>query len=289
VKRALAAALLVSLPLLAEAGARADVTKADCVRANADAQSLRLKGLLGGARDKLTLCADPTCPTMVRDDCTQRLDELERVQPTIVFEAKDASGADVLSVSVTVDGQPLADKLSGTALRVDPGEHAFTFRAEGRPPLARTFVIHEGEKDRRERIEFPRALAATLPTASTGPDHGLGTQRILSLTAGGLGVAGIVVGSVFGVLSTSAASRQDTDCASPTSCLNHMQALSDHSTAATDGAVSTVAFVAAGVLLVAGVTLFFLPAKAPERAAGRFVVTPSVGPGSASLSLRWGS
>ena len=258
--RASIAPLLLTLGLALGHDARADVTKAECVKANAEAQALRLKGVFGAARDKLTLCADPTCPGMVRDDCTQRLDELERAQPTIVFEAKDAQGADVLAVSVAVDGQLLADRLSGTALRVDPGEHTFTFRAEGRPPLTRTFVIHESEKDRRERVEFP-ALPSAGVIAPTATDHGLGTQRVLALTAGGLAVAGVVVGSVFGVLSTSAASRQDTDCASPTSCLNHTQALSDHSTAATDGAVSTVAFVAAGVFLAAGITLFSMLTK----------------------------
>jgi hypothetical protein len=287
--RAALVPVLLTVTLLVGHTASADVTKADCVKANADAQTLRLKGLFGGARDKLTLCADPTCPGIVRDDCTQRLDELEHVQPTVVFEAKDSQGADVLSVSVTVDGQPLTDKLSGTALRVDPGEHTFTFRAEGRSSITRTFVIHEGEKDRRERVEFP-VLAMAAPPATGSAEHGLGTQRVLALTSGGLAVAGVVVGSIFGVLSTSAASRQDTDCASPTSCLNHAQALSDHSTAATDGGVSTAAFVLAGVFLAAGVTLFFLPSKsASEQRAGHVVVTPSVGPGSASLLFRWGS
>jgi hypothetical protein len=261
--------------------ASAELTKAECVKANADAQTLRIKGLLGGARDRLMLCADQACPAMVRDDCTQRLDELERVQPTIVFEVKDASGSDVLSVKVEVDGQPLADKVSGTALKVDPGEHAFTFRTEGRTPLMRTFVIHEGEKDRRERIEFS-AARSEVPSSSTSPvGHELGTRKVLALTAGGVGVAAIVAGSVFGVLSTSAAS--------PTSCLNHAQALSDHSTAATDGAVSTVAFVVAGALIVTGVVLFFLPPSARERASGRLLFAPTAGMGTAGFSVRWGS
>jgi hypothetical protein len=267
--------------------ADADATKAECVKANADAQTLRIAGKLGASRDKLTLCADPSCPVMVRDDCTQRLDELEHAQPTVVFEVKDASGSDVGAVRVTIDGQPLADKLAGTALKVEPGEHAFTFTADGQDPLTRSFVIHEGEKERRELIQLhAQSPAAASPDQSVA-GGGIGGQRVLGLTAGGLGVAGVVVGSIFGITSTSAASRQGTDCASPTICTNHTQAVSDHSTATTDGTISTVAFVAGGALLAAGVTLFLTGGRSSEKTSGGLVVTPSVGPGTAALSLQW--
>jgi hypothetical protein len=269
------------------ARADADATKAECVKANADAQTLRIAGKIGASRDKLTLCADASCPAMVRDDCTQRLDELEHAQPTIVFDVKDASGSDVGAVKVTIDGQPLADKLAGTALKVDPGEHAFTFTADGQAPLTRSFVIHEGEKERREVIVLHAQSPAAPSPDPGGAGSGLGTQRVLGLTAGALGVAGVVVGSIFGISSTSAASRQATDCASPTICTNHAQALSDHSTATTDGTLSTVAFIAGGALLAAGVTLFLTGGRSSERTSGGLVVTPSVGPGTAALSLQW--
>jgi hypothetical protein len=57
---------------------------------------------------------------MVRDDCTQRLDELNRQLPTIVFDGKDAAGGDVIAVSVTVDGRLLTERLDGAPLEVDP-------------------------------------------------------------------------------------------------------------------------------------------------------------------------
>jgi hypothetical protein len=49
---------------------------------------------------------------MVRDDCTRRLDELDKAQPTIVFEAKDGAGRDLTAVQVTVDGKPLVESLT---------------------------------------------------------------------------------------------------------------------------------------------------------------------------------
>jgi hypothetical protein len=266
----------------------AEVPKAECVKANAEAQALRLNGKLAAARERLAFCQDPSCPGMVRDDCTQRMDELDRVEPTIVFEVKDSHGSDLSTVSVTMDGQPLASKLAGTALKVDPGEHAFTFSAEGQTTQTRTFVIHEGEKDRRERIAFTGAApAAGVPDGSAGSTGGLGTRKIVALTAGGVGIASIAVGTVFGILSLSAASSQKTDCASSASCTDRSAALSDHGTAVTDGAVSTVAILAGGALLVTGVTLFFTGRSSAEHPAGGFWVTPNVRPGSASLSLQW--
>ena len=112
---------------------------------------------------------------MVRDDCARRLDELGQVQPTIVFDAKDASGRDVAAVKVTVDGRPLAEKLDGAALAVDPGEHTFVFTVAGGALVTQTFVIREGQKARYERIvlggpasgqQIPVAPTAAIPASS---------------------------------------------------------------------------------------------------------------------------
>jgi hypothetical protein len=129
-----------------------DVTKDQCVDANTKAQSLRRSSKLVAARAQLAICADPRCPAMVRDDCTQRIDELEKVQPTIVFDAKDGAGNDLSEVRVSMDGKPFVGRLDGTALAVDPGPHAFTFEVTGQPIVTRGFVLKEGEKLRRERI-----------------------------------------------------------------------------------------------------------------------------------------
>ena len=157
----LLSAQLVALLALAPAPAFADLTKGQCVDANTTGQNLRREGKMSLAREQLRACASPSCPAMVRDDCTKRLDELERAQPTIIFDVKDLAGRDVSSVQVVVDGRALADRLDGTALGVDPGEHAFTFVVAGQAPLTQTFVIKEGEKERRERILVGAAVAAS--------------------------------------------------------------------------------------------------------------------------------
>ena len=108
-KRRLRSALLPLVAVLgvASSASAAPYTKAQCVEADDRAQSLRREGKLAEVRAQLAICADPVCPGLVRDDCSQRLDELERVQPSVVFEAKDDAGNDLTAVKVTVDGSPL--------------------------------------------------------------------------------------------------------------------------------------------------------------------------------------
>jgi hypothetical protein len=281
---------------LASAPATADLTKDQCIDADTQAQTLRRGGKLTATREQLLKCGDPSCPALVRDDCSRRLDELERAQPTILFEAKDGAGRDVVGVKVSMDGQPLAESLGGTALKVDPGPRSFTFTAPGLSPLTQTFVIREGEKERRERVVLgapvesaPAPGVAVLPsTPPESPPSGMARGKVYGLILGGVGVAGVAVGSVFGLMTASAGNQQKTDCASASSCAHYGQAASDHTTAQNDGTISTVAFIAGGALLAGGAVLFFVSGSSPSEpsATSRLVVAPSVGPGAGGLLLR---
>ena len=294
----LTASLAVTVAL-STTSALADVTKSQCIDANGKGQELRRDGKLSAAREQFRSCADASCPSILRDDCTRRLDELDRAQPAIVFDAKDGAGRDVVHVKVTVDDHPLADKLDGTPLQVNPGEHVFVFTVADQPPVTQTFVLKEGDKERRERIVLGQAvLAGAAPSpgqsaSSAAPQPGsetsgggMGTQKILGLVAGGLGVAGVAVGSIFGAMTLSQVSQQQTDCASTTKCSNPSQAASDHSNATMDRTISIVGFVAGGVLLAGGAALFFTARSTSEAPpAARLLVVTSVGPGGGGISL----
>ncbi len=296
------ATLLVAATIVvASAHARADVSKDQCIDADTQAQSLRRDGKLAGARTQLQKCGDPKCPAIIRDDCTQRIDELERAQPTIVFDAKDGDGHDLASVQVTVDGQPFADKLEGKALRVDPGAHTFVFTLAGQPSVTQTFVIREGEKERHERIVIgapttpapapsvaPAAAPSTLPETppDTAPSSGLGMQRLLGIGVAGMGVIGVGIGSVFGLLASSAWSNAKNACGGDTShCTDVSSADSYKSTANTDGTISTIGFIAGGVLVAGGAVLFFT-GKPHDSGAAVVSIAPAWSPGQGGVALR---
>ncbi len=282
--------LTVALGLaLVPVPAAADVTKADCIKANVDGQNFRLDGKLADARAQLRLCSDPQCPTLVRLDCSKRLEDLEAAQPTIIFEAKDGSGNDLSAVTVTIDGHPFVDKLDATPLDIPPGQHELTFTVANQPPVIWRLFVKEGEKGRHERIVLgpPGPVVPATPITPVEPARGgLGPAKLAGIVVGGAGVAGVVVGSVFGLLAASAISAQKSDCPGNGSCPRYAQAASDHSTGTTDGTVSTAAFIAGGALLAGGVVLFFTARRPTEPSQTRgLVVTPSVGPGGGGMLL----
>jgi hypothetical protein len=281
----------------------AATTKDQCIDANGRAQELRREGKLAAARVELDQCVHPSCPPLIRDDCAKRLDDLEGAQPTIAFEVKDAAGADVSVVKITVDGTPLAARLTGMALPVDIGDQLFIFEAVGQPPVTRRLVVTEGEKGRREIIVLGSASSstrATLPPgvaaavvsaplaaspASPGTEQSsaggrLETRTVVGLVTGGVGVVGMGVGSVFGLLTLSNKNLQQQDCGMSASCTSsgHAKALDDHSAATTDGTLSTIGFVAGGALLIAAVVLLTTGHASHAPATGMLVLAPSLTP-----------
>jgi hypothetical protein len=279
----IALATMAALALLSSPS-WADMTKDQCIDANAKAQDLRRDHRLSAAREQLRLCADPSCPTLVRTDCIKRLDELESVQPTIAFEVKDASGADVTTVKVTVDGKPVPDRLNATALPLDPGQHTATFEAEGLTSVTRSLVLTEGDRGRRESVVLVAATPVATATANGGS---MSTQKVLGVVAGGVGVVGVVVGSVFGVMTLFKKSQLESDCpGSSCTAEGHTKAESDHSAGITDSTVSTVGFIAGAALIAGGAAVFFTARSSEKPAGAALTILPSIGPGGGGLSLR---
>jgi hypothetical protein len=248
---------------LASGRSRADVSTDQCIASNEKAQWLRQAGKFTEARAELVLCTDAHCPGMVRDNCVERLDELGRAQPTIVFDAKDPAGNDLSAVAVTVDGRPLVDHLDGTAIAVDAGDHTFVFTTAGKPSATRTFLLKEGEKARREIIVLSPAaqgpqvappLLATGATAAARPASG--DSRALAYGAFGLGGAGIVVGAVLGVITLNTKSKLDALCGPskrtcPTSSQSDIDAIQTTSTISTVGFIVGIVGLALGTVIAA--------------------------------------
>jgi serine/threonine-protein kinase len=217
----------------------------------------------------------------VRDDCIQRLDELDNVMPTLVFEVKDASGNDLSTVTVTMDGQPFAQRVGGAAVAVDPGEHRFTFQAPGSSSTDKTVVVREGEKARRVQV----ALGTTTETPS-GPGKPSSatsdgnTQRLIALVVGGAGVVGLVIGGVFGIVSKSTYNNAfQNECGSNTNGCSSKGA-QDGQTAFSQATISTVGFVTGAALLAGGAVIYFTAPKGTGVA-----VAPTVGTAGGGLSV----
>ena len=186
-----AVALAIASFLVVGDGFAAGPTTADCLGASESYLKLRSSHRLRDARAQLLTCASPTCPADIRTECERHVAEVNLAIPTLVFVAKDAAGNDLIAVKVTVDGNPLVDRLDGTALPLDPGAHSFHFEAAGTPAVDKTIVVNEGQQDRRERVVF----ASPTPDAATAQPKPLATLVVSTDEAATVSVDGKVVGS----------------------------------------------------------------------------------------------
>jgi len=265
-------------------------TMSECLSANESAIQSRADRHLRQSREQSIACAAPSCPREVRAACQTRVAQLSGAIPTVVFEVKDGSGTDLTGVALRMDGQPLVARLDGTAVAVDPGEHIFAFSAPGQPTVEKHFVLYEGALDRHESIVLDTApVAAVPPPAPPASSSGLGARKLVGLTLGGAGVAGIAVGSIFGVMAFSSWSSAGIACGpgGPSHCSRASSGAvnSDHDRAVTDGTVSTVAFIAGGALVAAGVALFLTGGTHEHEARTPLAILPSLGPGQAGIAL----
>ena len=293
----------------------ADPTTSDCMKAADASLDLRAARKLRDARAQLLVCSSASCPGDVRTECMRRVELVNASIPTIVFEAKDAAGNDVTGVKITMDGQPLTDRLEGTAMSLDPGEHEFVFEAPSGLNVRKVLVLHESEKDRRETIVFESAPATATPPAPVsapaasgsaspeqraalgGPAQSFGgpppdeagssdgRRRTLAFALGGAGVAGVVVGSVFGVMAIGKTNDEKRCINTPGSC-SMSTTQSAHDGAVTSATLSTVGFVAGGALLAAGALVYFVwsPFGSSATRATALQVSPQVGPNGAGIA-----
>ncbi len=142
----------------------------------------------------LRLCSRVACPSLIRADCVEWLDEVSRSLPSVVVTAR-ARGLDLTDVRVIVDGNIVAERLTGGALDLDPGRHTFRFESPPWPPVVRTLVISEGVKGRAIDVEFVAPAAAA--TTSRPSWH----QRLTTFDylVGGIGAAALVASASLGV------------------------------------------------------------------------------------------
>lgn len=130
--------------------------KLACVAAVEAAQTLRSEGKLKAAREKLIVCAQASCPKVVREDCATGLRDVETETPSIVVRANDGTGNDLVDVHLDAGGSRLADRLDGRPITLDPGAITLHVTADGFSPKDVQLVIARGEKARTVVITLER-------------------------------------------------------------------------------------------------------------------------------------
>lgn len=172
-------------------------------------------------------------------------------------------------VSISRDGTAFDAALLDLEIPVDPGEHTVTATAPGKRPWTTTVDVRAPgttvvvEIPALRDMESPKIGGPRLDGAPAG-GGGLGAQRGAAIGAAGLGVAGIALGTAFGVAALSRwGEARRGHCDAENRCDD--AGLSLHRDASTMAHVSTAGFVAGGAGLV-GAAVLWLTAS-PRSAA----------------------
>jgi len=205
----------------------------------------------------------------------------------LVLEVSPAAKA-VDGLEVTRDGERVGPAQWGVPIPADAGEHRIAASAPGHDAWV-SVVLVKGPGGRftatvpvLAKLGTDAAAAAEqnpalspIEQAQPSSSDGLGTQRTFALVAGGVGLAGVVVGSIFGLKSKSDHDEAEKFC-SGSQCRD-ARGVSAGEAAHSAGNISTIAMIVGGVGLAAGVTLWFTAPKSSSSAA------LSVAPGGVQL------
>ncbi|MGZ3419218.1 MAG: hypothetical protein ACXVEE_15200 [Polyangiales bacterium] len=208
-------AVVLSLASLSAVPARA-IEKEACVQASDSAQKNKNAKKLRAAKKDLLVCVQDGCPAVVKKDCDGWLSEVEASLPTIVLSAKDGSGNDVFDVKVTLDGEPLTEKLDGSAIAIDPGPHTIHWEAPGVPPQDSKILVKEAEKNRTVSVTLgatPPPPPAPAPVLPPPPAPAKAGPPAAAWILGGIGIAGVAGFAYFGLSGRSDVQHLKDTCA----------------------------------------------------------------------------
>jgi hypothetical protein len=205
----------------------------------------------------------------------------------------EGPGPALEDVAVRIDGQSVASAMLDVDRPTDPGAHSIEATAKGRAPATTTTALAEGGHQTVTLALEPPAASSPLPPPSSGPipppspppvvlpDQAGGSSRWVGWTVGGVGVAGLAVGAVFGAKTFSDKTTLRNEC---TGQRCPSSASGDISSANRDATVADIAVGAGAALIVGGVVLLLVhPSAPPPAPAAQASVVPSVGPGWAGL------
>jgi hypothetical protein len=297
-----APACLAGALTLAPGTALAD-EKAICLDAVAKGQTFRDEHKLIEAREQFRVCARSQCPGVVQGDCVGFLDAVEKNLPSVVFAAKDGTGADLTDVSVSADGQAVVARLDGAALPMNPGTHTFVF-TRGAVTAKTSATILEGAKNQVVSATLRAAIAPATVVPPAGSARSLAEPapapaRVdanasegskgatwLPIAAMAVGGVGLATGVVFSVLAHGKRTDGDNLCTGgvcPDAVAGQVGSL--NSDATTFGQVAVASYVVGGVALAAGVVLQIVKGPHAAKSGGTGLhVAPTVGPGTAGIA-----
>jgi hypothetical protein len=204
------------------------------------------------------------------------------------------------------DGQIIGRPGWGVPIPVDPGAHTVEATAPGRKAWQGQATIEGAgaqatlevapldEASAEPATAAPTAAAvapAAPPSIVAAPEpapttttHGT-AQRVGGLVTGAVGVAGLIVGTAFGAIARSDNEDAKKNCLVDSAC--NQQGYASSMSAEHAATASTVAFIAGGALVAAGLIVYLTAPPSSPRSA-RVGLTPMVATATGGVALQGG-
>jgi hypothetical protein len=226
---------------------------------------------------------DQSIQKQAQTDALTELEETEKITPSCLVKV---SGAEPSAVTLRIDGVELSPRLIGEATPMNPGAHRVEVTLGARRKSVdvtlqlgerKEVVIDFSQGEKPPAASTATASAADAPPAAAG-GHDATPQRTnlrgvgWALVAGA--GAGLALGGVAGVMALSKRKSLDENpaCADDHDC--PVQFSSQVDTLNTLRTVSTVGFIAGGVLGATGVTLLLTTPRQAGQAQASLWVSP---------------
>ncbi|MDI1433195.1 tetratricopeptide repeat protein [Polyangium sorediatum] len=204
------------------------------------------------------------------------------------------------SIAVTLDGRQLATSSLGVPIDLDPGEHQIVTQLPGGPSKTTSVKLGKGQRERWPLVFEPAPVQRPDPidgnnqrvsgNSSNEPASTTGGQRMGGFVAGGVGVAGVLVGAIAGGMAISAKNAMEQDCAATAGNVMTCQTqagVDAGNRATTLGNVSTAGLVIGAAGLAVGAVLVVLDGRKtkPSGEAPGPTVTARVGGGASGVGV----
>jgi hypothetical protein len=200
-----------------------------------------------------------------------------------------------LDPEVTINGDKVPEGAIGARRAADPGSCTVRATADGFEPEEQTIALQEGG-EQTVTLVLKRAPAGPKPAAEpqAGPAQATPAKpdnsRIPAWVAYGVGGAGLIVGSITGVLALGAHSNLEAECPSgecqPHDDAEHAQMSSELSRYHTFGTISGIGFGVAIAGAATGTVLLLTGSKEKSRPA-KAAIWPELGPGKVGVAGRF--
>ncbi len=207
----------------------------------------------------------------------------------ITIEVPAQSRADGLTIER--DGTAVGSAQWGVSIPVDPGQHTVVARAPGKKDWQKAISVAADASTQTLEVPTLEAAPVTPNPGATATESASRTpakphshaQRYASYAAFGVGGAGVIVGSIFGLTAISKNNQSNgSDCQGDT-CIRGSSDAQARADARSAGNISTIAFAVGVAGLGTGLVLFLTEPKQEAPASASLAAFALPGGGTVSL------